>query len=1212
MKLRILTPNDALNDSLKKHRIERAPFEKFKENLRQLLYQTDSGQFEDFNKNSLIRFLDNTYYSSNHYINIKGRTDLVIHHGKNAKSRVGVIIEAKRPEEKKDMLSITNINVKALHEMILYFLRERITGKNLDIKHLIATDFYQWFVFDVQVFDKLFADNNKFVNRFKEFEARKLSSVRTQSFYDEIAAPYVADLTQEIRLTHFDLRDYRELLDSTDPEDEAKLSTLYKVLSPMHLLQQSVANDSNTLNKDFYDELLHIIGLKQVTQGSKKLIQRKEVGERNRGSLLENAIDQLESLDKINYLPNPEKYGKSNDERLFNVGLELCITWMNRILFLKLMEAQLVKYNGRDKDYEFLSIRKIPFFGVLNRLFFNVLAKKNKDRDESLQKEFGHVPYLNSSLFEINEVERESLVISNLSNDRSLPLHSKTVLRDDRDKVQTGEKGTLEYLLEFLRAYDFSSDGSEKIQKDKKGLISASVLGLIFEKINGYKDGSYFTPGFITEYMCRETIQKAILQKFKDAKGWDYDNIKDLGNKIEPADIEESNKIVNSLKICDPAVGSGHFLVSALNEIIAIKQKLGILTDKNGNRLHHYGIKVVDDELMITDSDEKQYEKLFKYKPGNPESQRLQEALFHEKQTIIENCLFGVDINPNSVKICRLRLWIELLKNAYYKQNLTGLRELETLPNIDINIKCGNSLVSRFALDTDLKQIARSAKWNVFSYRNAVEAYKKSPDREVKRELEKLIHNVKSNYVETIQRRNPKLQKYYSLRQEYDYKFPENGLFAHEPEVGYGENAEQIENEKQRLISEIEKIQLEIEAEKIFFERNNAFEWRFEFPEVLNEDGDFMGFDIVLSNPPYISTKNIVSSQKKYFLNRYQVAKGQFDLYLIFTELASTLLKINGHFSFITSNTFISNKDCDLFRRFLLQKVDLLEIVNLDETVFTEAKLDVAVFSYKNRKPEKEHQFLIARNRNEFENNTRISFKSIKALKNASYQIKINYNNKDWAICEKIEKCSNLSKYVEITRGIEFGGNSELIQKNKFKNSLPIIAGNSISKYTIKNSIGFAEHDTGKLSVYKPIKFYQAPRILIQRIRNLTLKDRIVATYTREEILCTNTLRILTLKKRTKIDLKYLLAILNSKLINYYFRLNFNNKDIYAYQLEQIPICFDSSRKNEIINIVNQIIKAKKQNPKSITTTLESQIDHLVYQLYGLTEEEIKIVEESV
>jgi adenine-specific DNA-methyltransferase len=124
--------------------------------------------------------------------------------------------------------------------------------------------------------------------------------------------------------------------------------------------------------------------------------------------------------------------------------------------------------------------------------------------------------------------------------------------------------------------------------------------------------------------------------------------------------------IVNSLKICDPAVGSGHFLVSALNEIIAIKNDLRILQDRQGKRLKEYLVEVVNDELVITDEEGQ----IFEYRPGSPESQRVQEALFHEKQTLIENCLFGVDINPNSVKICRLRLWIELLKSAYYKADV--------------------------------------------------------------------------------------------------------------------------------------------------------------------------------------------------------------------------------------------------------------------------------------------------------------------------------------------------------------------------------------------------------------------------------------------------------------------------------------------------------------------------------------------------------------
>jgi adenine-specific DNA-methyltransferase len=189
-------------------------------------------------------------------------------------------------------------------------------------------------------------------------------------------------------------------------------------------------------------------------------------------------------------------------------------------------------------------------------------------------------------------------------------------------------------------------------------------------------------------------------------------------------------------------------LVSALNEMIAVKNDLKILQDREGKRLKEYQVEVVNDELIVTDEEGE----LFEYNPTNKESQRIQETLFHEKQTIIENCLFGVDINSNSVKICRLRLWIELLKNAYYK-NAT---ELETLPNIDINIKCGNSLVSRFAIDADLKQALKKSKWTIDSYRLAVDTYRNAESKEQKREMERLIADIKSDFRSEISRTTPK------------------------------------------------------------------------------------------------------------------------------------------------------------------------------------------------------------------------------------------------------------------------------------------------------------------------------------------------------------------------------------------------------------------------------------------------------------------------
>jgi hypothetical protein len=435
-------------------------------------------------------------------------------------------------------------------------------------------------------------------------------------------------------------------------------------------MKQPFANDSNTLDRNFYHELLHIIGLKEVKKGSQKLIQRAPESERQPGSLLENAITILESEGIIGFFNKKEQYGAEKQEQLFNIALELVITWINRILFLKLLEAQLVRYHRNDESYKFLNVSTLPDYDALNKLFFQVLAVKPEKRNDKVRDAFSKIPYLNSSLFDPNELEGHTIRISNLEDEYELPYLKQTVLKDNKGKRRTGKQDSLKYLFEFLDAYDFASEGSEDIQEENKNLINASVLGLIFEKINGYKDGSFFTPGFITEYMARETIRRAVVQKFNEEKGWKLDDFNALKEKIDidKKGREEANRIINSLKICDPAVGSGHFLVSALNEIIALKSELKVLSYRDGKRMKLYSARVENDELIVEDNDEGC---IFEYKLSKqgtiiPEKQNVQEAIFHEKQTIIENCLFGVDINANSVKICRLRLWIELLKSAYY------------------------------------------------------------------------------------------------------------------------------------------------------------------------------------------------------------------------------------------------------------------------------------------------------------------------------------------------------------------------------------------------------------------------------------------------------------------------------------------------------------------------------------------------------------------
>src|SRR5690554_520871 len=837
MELHLLRPKKALNKAFLKVKPNRTEIQNFKANLIQLLDRINDTESEEFHKNLVIDFLKKTYYDPNHFINTKGRNDLVIHNGPESNSTVGVIVEAKKPTNKSEMVTTEKLNTKAFQELVLYYLRERITHKNLEVKHLVITNINEWFIFDATTFDRLFAQNKNLVKQFNDFEGGRLADTKTDFFYKQIAEPLIAGITTEIEFTHFNLQDYQKLLRNDDKTDDSKLIALFKLLSPEHLLKLPFTNDSNSLDKRFYSELLHIIGLTETKEGSKKLIERNKEGERNTGSILEDAIIQLDSLDKISRLDRPAQFGNTQQERLFNVALELTITWINRILFLKLLEAQLITYHKGDKSYSFLNLDKIKNYDDLNSLFFQVLARKYDERNPDVKEIFEKVPYLNSSLFEPSDIEHSTLFISNLKDDKPIPIISSTVLKNDQGKKRTGKINTLDYLFQFLEAYDFSSEGTEEIQEENKTLINASVLGLIFEKINGYKDGSFFTPGFITMYMCRETIRKAVVQKFNETKNWECKDLIELYDKIE--DRKEANEIVNSIKICDPAVGSGHFLVSALNEMIAVKSDLKILQDRNGRRFKEYRVEVANDELVVTDEDGE----LFEYNPNNKESQRIQETLFHEKQTIIENCLFGVDINPNSVKICRLRLWIELLKNAYYKNDI----ELETLPNIDINIKCGNSLVSRFALDSDLKQALKKSKWTISSYRLAVSTYRNAENKEQKREMMRLINDIKSDFRSEIADNDPKVKRLRKLSGELYQMTQQQQLFemSAKEQKAWNKRLEDLTKQTNKLEAEIE----EIKANKIF---ENAFEWRFEFPEVLNDDGDFVGFDVVIGNPPYL------------------------------------------------------------------------------------------------------------------------------------------------------------------------------------------------------------------------------------------------------------------------------------------------------------------------------------------------------------------------
>ena len=829
------------------------------------------------------------------------------------------------------MISVGNLNRKALQELLLYYLRERITKKNTDIKYLIATNVYEYFIFDAQEFEQKFYQNKKLKKEFQDFEDGRKTSRKTDFFYSEIASLFIEEVAGSLDYTYFDIRSYAKYLDGdTAPK---KLIELYKVFSDVHLLKLPFQNDSNYLNKKFYAELLHILGIEEKKENNKIVIVRKAVGRRNEASLLENTINQLDAEDCLRKVPNIAMYGSTQEERLFNVAMELCITWINRILFLKLLEAQMLKYHNGEQCYKFLSIQKIRDFDDLNTLFFQVLARSVHQRTASVLKDFEYVPYLNSSLFEVTELESNTIKINSLSQRFELPLFTNSVLINRKEKQQFNSLPTLNYLFAFLDAYNFASEGSEEVQEEAKTLINASVLGLIFEKINGHKDGSVFTPGFITMYMCREAVANSVLTKFNNFYNWNCTSITDLYNKID--DIAQANQLIDSITICDPAVGSGHFLVSALNELIRLKYELGILVDSEGKRIKKsdYTFSIENDELIVTDADNN----LFSYNPLNEESRRIQETLFKEKKTIIENCLFGVDINPNSVKICRLRLWIELLKNAYYTAE-SDYKQLETLPNIDINIKCGNSLLHRFDLTDSIKSVLKETGISISQYRNAVSKYKNAQDKAEKWELDSMIAEIKSKLTTEIGAKDPKKLKLNKRRAELvNLLAPQLFEMSKKEQKDWQKRVDAVKKE----IAELESYFEEINSNKIYL---GAFEWRIEFPEVLDADGNFIGFDCVIGNPPYIQLQSMGTDADVLERMKYKTYVRTGDIYCLFYEQGMNLLKPNGCLCYITSNKWMKAGYGKELRQYFVSETNPVLLIDFAGVkVFDTATVDVNI-----------------------------------------------------------------------------------------------------------------------------------------------------------------------------------------------------------------------------------------------------------------------------
>ncbi|GAA9422302.1 class I SAM-dependent DNA methyltransferase [Helicobacter pylori] len=1280
-----------LKDFIKKHNPQepkKETIENFEKEINSLLENAKRQDDEEFQKNEINSFLKNAY---GYHCNTHEKVDSAIY----VDGKAWVLIEVKALNNKNEFTkNRENPLSKAFCQMVFYFLKE--IENNNSLKHAIICNTHEFFLFDCK--DLLFLKDDKRIKKLhKNCASNEGTDTSTKRFYSDLEEYLKKDFEGELRYTHFNLSSY-------DPKE---LPLIYQVLSHEVLLKQKKTIDANTLNKDFYEELLYILGLEEQNDKGKILIKQ---------SRTQNSLSAALK----------EKYTNLDDEEV----MALLIAWNNRILFLRLLESLLFSFKHFEKP--FLTIENFTNFKTLNDLFFEVLAKKNNERSKEKEyKILGKIPYLNSSLFDKTPLESKGHEIKLLDN-KSLEIYPKSILKKDEKYKNEEDLPLLEYLFKFLHAYDFTT--TPKDIKDNKNtsesrLINPSVLGLVFEKLNGYKEGSFYTPSFITSYMCKESITPIVLDKFNQTYKIECENLTELKNYLKNSYKEDKRKeylqLFLALRICDPAVGSGHFLVSALNEMVRIAYELGLITSLPLDAT----LELENDEILIKISN-----KSFIYtRPSSEKEQshHIQKELFELKKSIIENCLFGVDINPNSCEITKLRLWIELLKYSYYIfEEGKNTNALETLPNIDINIKCGNSLISRFALkDKALLKIKKNQnlKYSIAEYKELVKIYKdpkiletlthpikdsnavrkyakerlyqelkQNPNKDFKKALNDRIEKIKEAFKLTLDppQKELKFKKFLkehlelygrSILEETNYNGLELEALALEkqmanlffdyrpyPKLDKSDRVVGLEHFNRYVLTSYKDLQDENERYA------NALEWRFEFPEVLDDEGDFLGFDCIIGNPPYIRQEHI-KDIKPLLQKQYQdFYNSTADIYTYFFALSYRLLKDKGFNAFITSNKYARAKYGAKLRELLLKKTTIVSYMELNALkVFESAAVDTSIMSFIKQTPPKESDFKYYEPTPDDKNDLK-SAHSLPMRQNALSTESFIFANASFLdLRDKMESVGTPLKDwdIQINYGIKTGANEAFIittekreeilnacktqEERKRTETLikPILRGKDIKRYSYEwadlwviatfPSLKFDIDDYLSLKTYlsqfRPRIDQSGEKDCRKKTNNQWFETQDTIAYheefEKEKIVYGEIVQ----EPRFYLDngecelgyfyaeatsfiltgehLRYLLGMLHSKLITFAFKTFYAGGGLgesgYRYKkafIERLPIPKITPENQELADKITDgakaILEAKEKDPKANTQELEKEIDALVYQLYNLTDEEIKIIEE--
>jgi len=792
-----------------------------------------------------------------------------------------------------------------------------------------------------------------------------------------------------------------------------------------------------------------------------------------------------------------------------------------------------------------------------------------------------YVPFLNGGLFDCLDDKDKGIYIDAFTDRKAIS--DQLVIPDflffgdevgknidlsdwygDKKKKKVSACG----IIDILKRYNFTVE--ENTPFDQEVSLDPELLGKVFENLLAAynpetqttarkQTGSFYTPREIVQYMVDESLVAHLKRTVGEDLEPEYRKLIQYTDEELQLTDDQKRQIMQSLyecKVLDPACGSGAFPMGMLQQMVHILGQLDPNNEQWKDMMLNNAISETS-EAYHNATDEERSEIVADIERSFNES--INRPDYARKLYLIENCIYGVDIQPIAIQISKLRFFISLVVDQKTNNNPVDNFGIRPLPNLEAKFVAANTLVGLEKRETNL--------------------FDSETIREKEKEMKEAKHRIFG--AKTVKTKRKYKEKVESLRNEITLMLKESGA---------------IGNIEARQLSEWDMF--DQNASSPFFDS----EWMFSIKD---------GFDIIVGNPPYhqlSKDKSAPLAYRAYLKRRYNTSGGRQNTFIYFTHLGIELTANNGVLSYIIPNTILTQEYYKDTRKLLLKETSLLKVVFYDKMPFENAVVENVTFIVsKHKQPDYEISYYISDVHSVNYNCTK---QKSEFVTSPIFAFSFKSNNLNSKVALDSIKLKDL---CNINQAIALKGDKSLSVKrdNPSGKYYRLLDGRNINKYSVTWTGEYLDYCLERIHSCKTKTIFEVPEKLLFR----RVSANLIFTYDNNQYYALNTIVVVTLKGEKYISLKYLLALLNSKLLNFYYVTEHKStkkvfSEIQARSVGELPIKHVSQNKQQgFISLVDKILISKEENPQADTSSLENEIDKKVYRLYGLTYDEVLIVD---